>query len=304
MKWEQPHTRGAGLIVDLLRDRWRHATLYALEHGRLQPGAVLDVFRGAAEEKRNITVFGEHTVYQACVYRHMGELFKGGVIERHAVRGSSPETFYQLTDIARGVLSAIGPAVDFGLTIFPQLVDLSQDFRGNEHVPVELPDLSRLPPADAARVRRRVAVLMFGVLLHPTWTLSILAGLSGGTVRLGALAEAINRSIAANADIIAARSVSRPTIHAGLGRLRMLGYVRQVDDPGGRNPRRLRGAPERASALTVRGHALLDALVPAAEFGIAHDAELTIMARALMRDKTIRSPKRGTFPPSGSSLNP
>lgn len=294
--WGLPQIRGGGLMTDLLRERWRHATMYALQEGPLQPSAVLEVFSHAAADKRNRAVFGEHSVYRECVHRHMADLLHGGMIARRVVRASSSQTYYHLTPVAAGILSAIEPVIDYGLAVWQELVALSRETRGAAERPVTPPDLSAMPPEAVIRVRRRVAVLVFAVLLHPQWTFTVLAGLSGGPMRPTALTAYINDIIADNGDVLTTSSVSRASIFAQLGRLHSLGYTRLVDDPAGRNPRRPLGAPEHASALTARGEALLRALEPAARFGMDHDTELTRMAVALHQGKGAGPARGGSFP--------
>lgn len=289
MSWSIAHTRGTGLVVDILRERWRLATLYALRDGPQRPGTVLEMFDAAAGLKRNRSMFGEHAVYRECVHRHLAELFHGGLIVRRTVRAATSSTFYMLTPLAEGLLNSIEPAIDFGFTVWPELVALSREQRNLPATALEPPDLAAVSPTALARCRRRMAVLLFAVLLQPPWTACVLASLSGIPMRPSALTDHINTIIAANADVLASSSVSRSTVSAGLGRLHTLGYVTHVDDPAGRNPRRPPGAPEHASTLTPRGRALLAALLPAAEFGAAHDGGLAVMVRAVMRAKHTNS---------------
>lgn len=295
IEWEPAHTRGTGLIVDILRERWRHATLYALRDGPLQPGALLEIFESAAGHKRNRAIFGDHAVYRECVHRHLAELFHGGLIARHTVRADHAATYYSLAPAAAGLLDAIEPTIDHGFTTWQDLVLLSQEQRNVSRASIEPPDLTAMTPVARARARRRVGVLLFAVLLQPPWTLSVLSGLSGDPMRPTALTGHINASIAANRDVLTTTSVSRSTVSTQLGRLHELGYVGHVNDPAGRNPRRPPGSPEHASALTERGRALLDALLPAAQFAAAHDAELTRMVRAVMRNKRVSSSRQRTI---------
>lgn len=304
MAWMPARTRGGGLVVDILRERWRLATMYALHAAPMQPSGIVDLFHAA--EKRNIPVFGDHVIYRECVVRHLSELFHGGFIARLSSRTAtiaSPDTFYALTDIARGLLAAIEPAIDHGIAIYPELVDLSRASRNLPPAITPAVALEELSPEVMIRVRRRAAVLIFGLLLQPPWTISILTGLSGGPLRPTALTEDVNALIAANADVLSTRRVSTSTIHRQLGRLRALGYVEQIDDPAGRNPHRPPGAPERASALTPAAVALLEALEPAADYAADHDAGMAMMARAVMRAKISASDRR-TSAASGTTVTP
>lgn len=274
MEWTPECTRGTGLIVDLLRDRWRHATMYALRDGPLQPHAVEEVFGQASE--RNVPIFGPHVVYRQCVVRHLSELLRGSLLTRHNLRGVSAETYYRLTPLAVGLLDAIVPAAEFGVSQYPELVAMNRDARGLPPVAVAAMDLAALAGPERTYLVRRCGTLLFGVLLAPPWTLAVLAGLAPGERGATALTADVNVIIGNSGDWLTTASISRGTVHARLAKLTVLGYV----EPG----------PGLSHRLTGRGRALLGSLVPAAEFGIVHDEELAAAARAVARRRPVRPP--------------
>jgi DNA-binding HxlR family transcriptional regulator len=286
--WTPAHTRGAKLIVELLRDRWRHATMYALHDGPLQPHAVMEVFQQAAP--RNLPAFGTHTVYRECVVRHLSDLLKADLVGRRNDRGVSAETYYHLNALGAGLLDAIGPAAEFGLSQYPQLVAMSRAARRLPPGPVDDLDAAALAGPARTFALRRCAAILFGVLLAKPWTLAVLAGLSAEPLGTTALTAEVNAVIAANRDILLTDFISRATVHAQLARLDRFGYVEQ--------------APKRRHTVTALGRQLTGSLIPAAEFGIVHDAQLTAAVRALHRAMRPGDAKDGTSAANPSTVPP
>lgn len=288
MEWDAKHVRATGLVVDLLRNRWNLATIYALEGTPLRPGEIEDLLQAAAAP--NVPVFGLMVVSRECVHRRLGYLLRVALLDKKTDRtGPRSETRYRLTALALDLLESLHGVTELGTLKYRLLVALSRAGRGAD--PAETfaepgpPDPSPFPP-EPVRVGRRATVLVFGHLLRPAWTFTVLAALSAGPLSPGDLRRIVNEAQEENPDVLTSPALPKGSLYRLLGYMVDVGLLNPWQGPElpmtGNPPR----SPDRPYALSYLGILILAALEPIAEFGVAHDAELAVMAVVGSESKT------------------
>lgn len=283
MEWDAKHIRATGLVVDLLRNRWNLATIYALEAAPMRPGEIEELLYAAAAP--NTPVFGLMVVSRECVHRRLGFLLRAGLVDKVTVRtGPRSETRYRLTGLAVDLLDALQGVTEFGTTEYRLLVALSRAGRGvdpAEPIPESPPQSPPVLVPEPVRVGRRGVVLVFGHLLRPSWTFTVLASLSGGPMTPSGLRGIVNTALEENPDVLtssALPALGKGSLYRLLGQMVDAGLL---DSQQGSEQTSSSGPPrtvELLYSLTRFGTAALASLEPIAAFGIARDIELAVMA--------------------------
>lgn len=265
--WGNNEFRGCGMVVDCLRDRWYYAALVALHAQPMSPSQLLGLFRSAHDA--NVPVFGTHSIYQELVTRHLGSLTRAGLIEPAPRDGRRRP--YRASPLGAELLESLADSAGFGLAHYEWLAMCTRIQRHlDTDAPIPGPDPRDSPAMVEERLRRRSVVMLFGELLAPKWTFSVMAALAGGSLRFSEIIEVVNVAVEASSDV-----VSGHLADSGLaGRLEALQALTLVD-------RKREFGRARCYALTRLGHELVASLEPVALFGRRRDAELTAAVLAM-----------------------
>ena len=264
-------SRGIGMTLELLRNRWTYPVCVALRDGPLRPAQLLE--RINEGNVRNVDLTGLRTLHEKPLFSTLQRMEEEGLIVRGPDAGSTNGIApRELTSMSRDLLAALHRVGVWASAHRDELTVTLRKRRGVSQAEAGSGDRAGTDSALGPEQEYWRGVGMALVILRLRWAFAVLHQLSRGPQHPTGVAAAVNADVERNRDIMGSRSLSEKVLWDTLHRLVDGGLVNH-------QPRAGQFASTAQCTITPSGNALLVALAPIGSWAAEREEQLTAIVR-------------------------